>query len=160
QKELLAQAKPKAEPDDAPSENGADLTAMFDQINNLPKDDPLRVESDGSAKAADTASVSNTMTAQQSAPPPSKPSRLMSLLPAKVVAAFKDSEGINAGPPAAATAEVHAPDVSPEALKRANGTVLVDAGRRVAVPSFGGVGLRNVVETAAGLGLRVEPVGS
>jgi len=38
--------------------------------------------------------------------------------------------------------------------------VVVDAGQRVAVPAFDGGGLRKVVETAAGLGLRVEPVGS
>ena len=42
----------------------------------------------------------------------------------------------------------------------ANGSVVVDAGQRVAVPSFAGAALRKVVETAAGLGLRVEPVGS
>jgi cell division protein FtsI (penicillin-binding protein 3) len=44
--------------------------------------------------------------------------------------------------------------------RRANGSVVVDAGARVAVPSFAGDALRGVVETAAGLGLRVEPVGS
>ena len=37
---------------------------------------------------------------------------------------------------------------------------MVDAGQRVAVPSFDGSTLRKVVETAAGLGLRVEPLGS
>jgi cell division protein FtsI (penicillin-binding protein 3) len=37
---------------------------------------------------------------------------------------------------------------------------VVDAGARVAVPSFTGSPLRKVVETAATLGLRVEPVGS
>ena len=37
---------------------------------------------------------------------------------------------------------------------------LAGSGARVAVPSFTGSALRNVVETAAGLGLRVEPVGS
>ena len=34
-------------PDDAPSENAGDLNAMFDEINNLPADDPLRVASAG-----------------------------------------------------------------------------------------------------------------
>jgi cell division protein FtsI (penicillin-binding protein 3) len=45
-------------------------------------------------------------------------------------------------------------------MPRPNGSVVVDAGQRVAVPSFAGAALRKVVETAAGLGLRVEPVGS
>jgi cell division protein FtsI (penicillin-binding protein 3) len=43
---------------------------------------------------------------------------------------------------------------------RTNGGVVVDAGRRVAVPSFDGAALRTVVEEAANLGLRVQPVGS
>jgi cell division protein FtsI (penicillin-binding protein 3) len=33
---------PETMPDDAPSENVGDLSAMFDEINNLPADDPLR----------------------------------------------------------------------------------------------------------------------
>ena len=55
---------------------------------------------------------------------------------------------------------LRAPSVAPQVQPRANGSVVVDAGARVAVPSFTGSALRNVVETAAGLGLRVEPVGS
>ena len=38
--------------------------------------------------------------------------------------------------------------------------MVVDAGKRVAVPVFAGAALRTVVETAADLGLRVQPVGS
>jgi cell division protein FtsI (penicillin-binding protein 3) len=38
--------------------------------------------------------------------------------------------------------------------------MVVDPRQRVAVPSFRGEALRSVVETAAGLGLRVETVGS
>ena len=41
QKELAAAAKYQPD-EDAPSENIADLNAMYDQINNLPADDPLR----------------------------------------------------------------------------------------------------------------------
>jgi cell division protein FtsI (penicillin-binding protein 3) len=37
---------------------------------------------------------------------------------------------------------------------------VVDAGQRVAVPSFSGAALRDVVEKAAGLDLRVQPLGS
>jgi cell division protein FtsI (penicillin-binding protein 3) len=59
-----------------------------------------------------------------------------------------------------ASASLHTPIVAPQVQPRANGSVVVDAGQRVAVPSFAGAALRKVVETAAGLGLRVEPVGS
>jgi cell division protein FtsI (penicillin-binding protein 3) len=60
------------------------------------------------------------------------------------------------GPPAL----LRAPTVAPQVQPRANGSVVVDAGARVTVPSFTGFALRKVVETASGLGLRVEPVGS
>ena len=40
------------------------------------------------------------------------------------------------------------------------GAVVVDSTRRIAVPSFEGSGLRNVIERASSLGLRVQPVGS
>ena len=42
-KELLAAASPETMPDDAPSENTSDLTAMFDEINNLPEEDRRRL---------------------------------------------------------------------------------------------------------------------
>jgi cell division protein FtsI (penicillin-binding protein 3) len=38
--------------------------------------------------------------------------------------------------------------------------VVVDAGKRVAVPEFRGSALRSVVENATNLGLRVETLGS
>src|ERR1039457_4759352 len=43
-REMRATA-PEETADDAPSENTGDLNAMFDQINNLPADDPLRAAS-------------------------------------------------------------------------------------------------------------------
>ena len=58
------------------------------------------------------------------------------------------------------SSSLHAPVVAPQIQPRANGSVLVDAGHRVSVPSFTGTALRSVVETAAGLGLRVQPVGN
>jgi len=85
------------------------------------------------------------------------------LLPAKVVAAFEASGGTNSVIPntgSGTSASLQAPVVVPPVQSRANGSVVVDAGQRVAVPAFAGDALRKVVETAAGLGLRVEPVGS
>jgi cell division protein FtsI (penicillin-binding protein 3) len=43
---------------------------------------------------------------------------------------------------------------------RGNGAVVIDAGKRVAVPEFHGAALRNVVEDAGHLGLRVQTLGS
>jgi cell division protein FtsI (penicillin-binding protein 3) len=160
-KQLLAEL-PQGMPDDAPSQNTGDLTAMFDEINNLPADDPLRNPASGTPNAS-----AQVVAAPH---PPSVPaqgggagaSRILNLLPAKVVAAFAASGGNSSSMPDAASssASIRAPVVAPPVQARANGSVVVDAGRRVAVPSFAGAALRKVVETAAGLGLRVEPVGS
>ena len=43
---------------------------------------------------------------------------------------------------------------------KANGGVVIDAGKRVAVPDFHGTDLRAAIEHAGNLGLRVQPVGS
>jgi cell division protein FtsI (penicillin-binding protein 3) len=161
-KQLLAE-KPQGMPDDAPSEAPGDLNAMFDAINNLPADDPLRASANGAAVPNSGASQPMVDTVS----PPLLPtvskatsSRMMNLLPAKVVAAFEASGGTSSVMPGDSTPPPHAAPVVPPTQARANGSVVVDAGQRVAVPSFAGVALRNVVETAAGLGLRVEPVGS
>ena len=87
----------------------------------------------------------------------------MALLPAKVVAAFAANGGTSSAMPDATTgasASIRAPVIAPQVQPRGNGSVMVDAGPRVPVPSFAGAALRKVVETAAGIGLRVEPVGS
>ena len=166
-KQMMAAAS-QGNAGDAPSEHMGDLNAMYDAINNLPADDPLRASS-GSATEASAASVS---AATDAAPVPvappqaagvTKTSRILGLLPAKVLAAFNANGGTNSAMPAAASgpsAPPRAPLVASQVQPRANGSVLVDAGTRVAVPSFTGSALRNVVETAADLGLRVEPVGS
>src|SRR5579871_3329741 len=60
-KEMLAAAKP--DESDAPSENPEDLQALFDEVNSLPPDDPLRAQ-------AVNAPASATSAAQA---PPAKP---------------------------------------------------------------------------------------
>jgi cell division protein FtsI (penicillin-binding protein 3) len=165
-KELLASAsKINAIEDDAPSENTGDLTAMFDQINNLPADDPLRASAKSATDADTNRSAAPTETASKHAEPAvdggSKPPRILRLLPAKIVAAFQAGEGNTSAMAENApgtSASLHPPPVGSQI--RAKGSVIVDAGQRVAVPSFDGATLRKVVETAAEIGLRVEPLGS
>jgi cell division protein FtsI (penicillin-binding protein 3) len=159
-KELRAAATPETMPDDDPGKNAADLSTMFDEINSLPADDPLRTASNSNENHADSAvGTASATAASPQALAASKTSRILGL-PAKVVAAFKESGGTSSAMPDAEAAAVRTPDVAPQIQPRANGSVVVDAGQRVAVPSFAGDALRRVVETAAGLGLRVEPVGS
>jgi cell division protein FtsI (penicillin-binding protein 3) len=156
-KELIASAtKVKDAGVDAPSEAPSDLNAMFDEINNLPADDPLRA----AVKPADPNGTAQVATAPTAAS--SKPPHTPDLLPSKVVAAFQKDGAGSAIPDSSSgkAAVLHSPPVAPQVQQRANGSVIVDAGRRVVVPAFSGDGLRKVVETASSLGLRVEPVGS
>jgi cell division protein FtsI (penicillin-binding protein 3) len=147
-KQLLAAAAAPT-PGDGPSESG-DLGAMFDDINNLPADDPLR-------KAANTATVAEMPVPPAHTSIETVDAHVSDRLPARVLADFEAHGGSNSIPADSdAAAPLHAPPVRP----RPEGLVAVDAGPHVAVPSFAGSDLRKVVETAASLGLRVQPVGS
>ena len=53
-----------------------------------------------------------------------------------------------------------APVIRPPVQVRDNGAVVVDPGKRVAVPDFHGDDLRTVVERCGGLRLRVRTLGS
>jgi cell division protein FtsI (penicillin-binding protein 3) len=156
-KELTVEAK-NDEAGDAPSENTPDLTAMFDDVNSLPADDPLRAPAN--AAAADVATnpkpVAITQKSTQNA------AGIMDLLPAKVLAAFEANGGTSSetsGAGAASMRLVPAKAV-PVVEAKEKGSIVVDAGLRVPVPSFEGAGLRSVVERADTVGLRVQAVGS
>ncbi len=157
-KQLLA-STPQPQPDDAPSESIGDLNAMFDQINNLPADDPLHAAANAPAGGGDSGDDAKAESAAAIAPPPpapTRPSRFMAMLPQKVLAAFSSESDAAPG----SSGALRAPAFAPAVETRGNGSVIVDAGQRIAVPSFSGDALRNVVEIAAGLGLRVQPLGS
>ncbi|SNS90573.1 cell division protein FtsI (penicillin-binding protein 3) [Granulicella rosea] len=136
--------------DDEPKDNGADLNAMFADVNNLPADDPLRATVDVNPTApAQTASVEKKQTG------------VLGLLPEKVLAAFQANGGSSIMPDSIVPkAPLAAPKIAPLAVARAGGGVVVDAGQRVAVPVFLGLPLRGVIEHADAAGLRVQPVGS
>ena len=140
--------------DSAPDESGADLNAMFADVNELPADDPLR------ALPVNVAAVVAENDFGQAVPAakPAQPSTISD----KVLKAFLSKGGASAMPDSGPdqTAVLVAPKLVPVAQVRANGGVVVDSGERVAVPSFEGSSLRTVVERAAQTGLRVQPVGS
>ena len=50
--------------------------------------------------------------------------------------------------------------IRPQVQARGNGAVVIDAGKRVAVPDFHGERPAEVVEKAGDLGLRVQTLGS
>ena len=145
-------AEGPSEPVSAPG----DLQAMFDEVNTLPADDPLRV----AAEATPVAAV-GPPTLRASVAPVRE--RVMRMLPKAVLERFWASGGTNSTMPDAlvgANAPLRAPEVRPQVQTLGRNAVMVDQTKRVAVPSFDGAGLRTVVEQAGHSGLRVEPVGS
>ena len=148
-KELLLAAAPQKDVfDSAPEQSGADLNAMFADINSLPAEDPLRA-----------AAQANASVPAEAAKPPSN--NVVASLSDKVLAEFHANGNTTSTIDVGDTkAPVPVPKVIPVVQNRPAGGVVVDAGHRVAVPSFGGAALRSVVEQAGQLGLRVQPVGS
>ena len=154
-KEMLAESQ-KDVFEDAPAESTADMTAMFDDVNSLPADDPLRAPA--SAVASQTAAEVQPVAVAPKAG--GKATAILNLLPTKVLAAFHASGGMNSGMPD--TGNTEAPLTLSKGVPaiQEKGSVVVDARARVAVPSFEGVALRTVVERADAAGLRVQLVGS
>ncbi len=143
--------------DDTPGDNIGDLDAMFAEVNNLPADDPLRASSSAAGTVLQSA-AKDELPAAHVTP---KTSGVLALLPAKVMAAFHAKGGTTSTMPddkSGSSGPLMATHV-PSRMGSKSG-VLVDAGQRVAVPSFAGAALRTVVEQADGAGLRVQPVGS
>lgn len=154
---MIASAE-KDDSDDSPTESTADLNAMFDDVNSLPTDDPLRQPAN--AAAAATAAASETP-ADEAPKVAKKVPAILNVLPAKVLAAFQASEGTGAaGAGTGSVAALPAPKVMPPVQVKDKGAVVVDAARKVSVPAFDGAGLRTVVERADAVGLRVQAVGS
>ena len=149
------QDETKDVPVEAPSEPDPNLQAMFDDVNSLPADDPLRSPGLLAAK-----------TGGEDAPVTQVPASrhldgLMRLLPEKVLEAFRANGGTTSAMPDAA--EGLRATLAPVPVTRPEvkgGGVLMDASKQIAVPSFEGVDLRLAVERAGGSGLRLRPVGS
>jgi cell division protein FtsI (penicillin-binding protein 3) len=157
-KQQMQEIAASVHPDDVPDEN-ADLSAMFDDINSLPADDPLRQPATAAAMQQNVIADERASAAAASAPPPKKG---ILGLPSKVLSAFHangdTTSVISDG--SADSQPLAPPHVDPTVQPRGNGAVVVDAGKRVAVPEFRGSALRSVVEGATNLGLRVETLGS
>lgn len=133
--------------EDSPSEETGDLAALFAEANALPADDPLHGGNATDAKAQPV-----------KAPPPSRAAAIFAALPDKIMQAFREHGG-SSWMPEEATVQAM-PKPQPSTMVRADGSVVVDASRKVSVPVFDGGGLRTVIEKAQAAGLRVQPVGS
>jgi cell division protein FtsI (penicillin-binding protein 3) len=155
---LIAKNQQPEEDDDRPAESDENLNSLFAEVNDLPSDDPLRApqapvqaapvaKNDASAKAdatpvpVKTASpTASQTTAFAEAPAPKAPQNTLEQ---------------QAPPPPLSTASV-IPPPAPDA----KGSVVVNAGKRVAVPSLIGQPVRKVIEAAGTAGLGVQVLGT
>ena len=169
--EMEAQRLAPAAVDDHPEDSGSDLQAMFNDVNDLPADDPLRQEAQGSVPVA--AEVADAGVPEQAGGTASESAKvhpamtsaakgeMLKLLPKSVLEAFRAKGGTTSVMPdgGETQAKLETPKIRPVAEAHGTGVVL-DQTRRVAVPSFTGEGLREVVEKTGEAKLRVKPVGS
>lgn len=143
---VLAKAK-ETELTEEPTEHVGDLNAFFAELNDLPADDPLR-----------TPQPVTAVKTSASAPP----------LPAQAVLQQHPSEpklpaASSKQDTPTAKAEVAKPLVSAPpavATKNKDGSVTLDSGKRISVPSLIGLPVRKVVEQTGAAGLRVQILGS
>ncbi|SEC30869.1 penicillin-binding transpeptidase domain-containing protein [Terriglobus roseus] len=146
-------AAPKLElAGDAPSEDPGDLNVMYEEINSLPADDPLRQKSDAAVVAATAAAAPVPVASTEK-------KGIFAALPEKMLKAFRDHGGSSIMTDETTEANKLSPKPVADHVQRTDGAVVVDASTKVAVPVMQG-GLRAVIQQAAGAGLRVQPVGS
>jgi cell division protein FtsI (penicillin-binding protein 3) len=159
---LMATANAEDTIDGAAEDNGADLTSMFDELNDLPADDPLRKAAEAAKQTPANAEVaaagpnpgSGSNDAVAKAPP--------ATLSAKALAAFRAAGNTTStlATEVPATTSLAGLKMKPAVQVRPDGGIVVASGERVAVPAFSGEGLRTAIEQAGAVGLRVQPVGS
>jgi cell division protein FtsI (penicillin-binding protein 3) len=161
-RQQMQQIAASAQPDDV-SDESADMSAMFDQINSLPADDPLRHPATAAAMQQNQIADQRAAAASLVAASQPQPKKGLLGLPDKVLSAFRangDTTSVLSDGDQEQAQTVPPPHVDAAVQSRGNGAVVVDAGNRVAVPEFHGAALRRVVEQATELGLRVETLGS
>jgi cell division protein FtsI (penicillin-binding protein 3) len=153
--DLIAQAQtPLPGEDEEPQPHLDDLNSLFAEVNNLPADDPLR-SSPAEQKPVplskdDLSGGASRQVANSGAASTDVPAKFdASLLKEREQAELKAEQ--QQPPP---------PLPQPQAPAEKNGSVVLAAGKRIAVPSFVGEPVRNVIEQAGGMGLAVQVLGS
>jgi cell division protein FtsI (penicillin-binding protein 3) len=154
---LIAEQKKRIHEDvDGDREQVGDLDAMFAEVNHLPKDDPLRapaVKTQATAADADEARayLQSGSDASSMPPQPSESERAATAPPPTSVHADETLAARGKSIPAAQVQSSSA-DGSP--------AVTLGSGAPVTMPGFVGKSMRDVVVTAANLGLNVRVYGS
>jgi cell division protein FtsI (penicillin-binding protein 3) len=135
----------RASREDDHDETGEDINALYAAVNDLPNDDPLKAQADGAGASAST----ETETAAGSGI--ANPGSTASAAAQPVQNAAPASSRAAASGTALGAAGVRAASPPNE--------VVVQSAKQVKVPSFVGMSMRRVIETAAGAGLEVQLAG-
>jgi cell division protein FtsI (penicillin-binding protein 3) len=139
--------------DTTPEDNG-DLQALFAEVNNLPADDPLRTGDSQQVAALSSDGNSHGVSATADVAPAPGPTQLAGSAPNSGL------HDVTTPQPASLPAPGSDPGEALPAAKPESGTLLTDAKHRVAVPSFTGASVRQVVERAGTAGLAVQLLGN
>ncbi|HLH35551.1 MAG TPA: penicillin-binding transpeptidase domain-containing protein [Alloacidobacterium sp.] len=147
QAELAKNQTPAVE-EDQPEQNDADLNSLFAEVNDLPADDPLRAPQANQGQAAPVAKNETTQTVEKSSEPVNHP----------VSSTVAMAETIAPKPAPEAESPPSMPTAPPAPV--VNGSVIVNAAKKVAVPSLVGQSVRDAVERAGSAGLGVQVLGT
>jgi len=147
QAELAKNQVPVVE-DDQPEENEADLNALFAAVNDLPADDPLRAPQQNPAQAAPVAKGAAPVSVAANTEPPVHTASPSTVFAETITPKPVDMPAPTPPMPASSPAPV------------VNGSVIVNAGKKVAVPSLVGQPVRSAIEQAGVAGLGVQVLGT
>ena len=149
QAELAKNQVPVVE-DDQTEQDESDLNSLFATVNDLPADDPLRAPP-AQVQAAPIAKNPAPIQNADNARPEASPSHTASSTSA-FAETLKPEPAEDPAPTPPMPASPPAPPVK--------GSVVVNAGKRVAVPSLVGQPVRSVIEQAGSAGLGVQVLGT
>ncbi|HYK36817.1 penicillin-binding transpeptidase domain-containing protein [Alloacidobacterium sp.] len=145
----LAKNQAQAVDDDQSEQSDADLNSLFAEVNDLPADDPLRAPQQSPGQAAPVAKNERPPSAEKSSEEVDHPTSSTTAMAETITP--KPAEEPVPTPPMP-TAPLPAPVV--------NGSVVVNAAKKVAVPSLVGQSVRDAIEQAGSAGLGVQVLGT
>jgi cell division protein FtsI (penicillin-binding protein 3) len=144
--------------DEEPAEHIEDLNSLFDEVNHLPADDPLRIKQDTAALLP----LSKTDSGVRPATDSNAAEERASVAPADMVLPPQSAASDDAATASTPQKDlVSSPALPPSPTSpEPKGSVTVGSGKGVAVPSLLGEPVRAVIEHAGAAGLGVQVVGS
>jgi len=149
QPQIAKNQQPVEEDDGHLAEHAEDLNSLFATVNDLPADDPLRAPQQTPGQAAPVAkNAAPTQVAANTNPTPSH----------DVSSTTAVAETLNPKPADDPDPAPVMPASTPAPVVK--GSVVVNAGKRVAVPSFVGQPVRSVIEQAGSVELGVQVLGT